>query len=129
MLLLTGCRRAFETFDAFEGLGVAPDADTYNALMHGCIEGGQVDTALKVFDRMLAAGVDANACTHHQLVDACVVAGGPFASLFMSAGLPLLLLLPASFAPCAWCVPGSHCIAAAATALPSRAVQGTPPAC
>ena len=90
----SGRRRAFETFDAFEGLGAAPDADTYNALIAGFVECGQVDTALQVFDRMLAAGVGANACTHHQLVDACVVAGGSFCPFFH---LPPASM-PASFA-------------------------------
>ena len=46
-------------------------------LLQGCIECGDVGTALQVFERMQAAGVDANAFTHHQLVDACVVAGAP----------------------------------------------------
>lgn len=34
---LRDCRRAFETFDAFEELGVTPDADTYNALMQASL--------------------------------------------------------------------------------------------
>ncbi|EFN56379.1 hypothetical protein CHLNCDRAFT_144903 [Chlorella variabilis] len=68
-------KRAFETFDAFEGLGVAPDADTYNALMQGCIETGDVGTAHRVHEQMQGAGVEANAHTHHQLVNAAVVAG------------------------------------------------------
>ncbi|KAL4448405.1 hypothetical protein ABPG75_005624 [Micractinium tetrahymenae] len=68
-------KRTFETFDSYGHLGVVPDADTYSALMQGCIECGRVDTALKVFEQLQEAGVEPNAFTHHQLVDASVVLG------------------------------------------------------
>ena len=41
-------RRALETFDQYESLGVQPDADAYNAILQGCVESGLLETMGKV---------------------------------------------------------------------------------
>ena len=40
--------RAFETFEAASGLGLAPDTDSYNALMEGLVSHGQAAALPKV---------------------------------------------------------------------------------
>ncbi len=40
--------RAFETFEAASGLGLAPDTDSYNALMEGLVNHGQAAALPKV---------------------------------------------------------------------------------
>lgn len=40
--------RAFETFEAAAGLQLAPNTDTYNAIMEGCVNFGQSASIPKV---------------------------------------------------------------------------------
>ena len=40
--------RAFETFEAAGALGLAPDTDSYNAIMEGCVRHGQSGSLPKV---------------------------------------------------------------------------------
>lgn len=39
--------RAYQTFDAAGSLGVVPTADTYNAVMGGCLQWGEVPSVQK----------------------------------------------------------------------------------
>ena len=68
-------RRAFETVDAYPALGLPLDADTYNALLAGCVASGLADVAEGVVQQMAESGVARNAHTHHLVVDMCAVAG------------------------------------------------------
>lgn len=68
-------RHAFATVDAYPRLGVEADADTYNALMEGCLASGRVETAMDVHGTMVGAGQQGNARTHELLVEAGIVSG------------------------------------------------------
>eukprot|EP00208_Stichococcus_sp_RCC1054_P000518 CAMPEP_0206143670 /NCGR_PEP_ID=MMETSP1473-20131121/21397_1 /ASSEMBLY_ACC=CAM_ASM_001109 /TAXON_ID=1461547 /ORGANISM="Stichococcus sp, Strain RCC1054" /LENGTH=842 /DNA_ID=CAMNT_0053539177 /DNA_START=163 /DNA_END=2691 /DNA_ORIENTATION=+ len=66
--------RAFETFEAAPGLGLKPDADSYNALMLGCVRYGQNDSAPKLLGEMRTAGLEPNVRSIEIMVDSAVVA-------------------------------------------------------
>jgi pentatricopeptide repeat protein len=68
---------------AADPAGPPPVCLPHTHITQGCIETGDVETALKVFEQMQEAQMGPNAHTHHQLVDAGVVAGG----CLCSAGL------------------------------------------
>ncbi|PRW45007.1 Deoxycytidylate deaminase isoform A [Chlorella sorokiniana] len=68
-------KRAFGMVDAYPRLGVEADADTYNALMEGCLASGRVSTAMDVHGTMKGAGQEGNERTYELLVEAGIVSG------------------------------------------------------